>query len=161
MGAAFAHDPSAYGGLFRSRDFGGTWLNADVGLFLGGAVSIRLATERPCAGVAVVATFTSLREVARVHYGPAGAAIGSRFDSLGRIPKLGVPLFVAHGDEDEIVPYALGQRLYEAAPGPKRFLRVGGASHNDVLGEPALLDAIAAFAEQAVARGGRRDDPGE
>jgi photosystem II stability/assembly factor-like uncharacterized protein len=37
---AWAHDPSAYGGLFRSRDFGGAWLNADVGLFLGGAVSV-------------------------------------------------------------------------------------------------------------------------
>jgi photosystem II stability/assembly factor-like uncharacterized protein len=35
-----AHDPSAYGGLFRSRNFGGTWLNADVGLFLGGSVSV-------------------------------------------------------------------------------------------------------------------------
>jgi fermentation-respiration switch protein FrsA (DUF1100 family) len=128
---------------------------------LGGAVSIRLATERPCAGVAVVATFTSLREVARVHYGLAGAAIGSRFDSLGWIAKLRVPLFVAHGDTDEIVPYELGERLYQAAPGPKRFLRVGGASHNDVLGEPALLDAIAAFAGEAVARGGRRNPPGE
>jgi photosystem II stability/assembly factor-like uncharacterized protein len=38
--AALAHDPSAYGGLFRSRNFGGTWLNADVGLFLGGSVSV-------------------------------------------------------------------------------------------------------------------------
>jgi photosystem II stability/assembly factor-like uncharacterized protein len=37
---ACAHDPSAYGGLFRSRNFGGTWLNADVGLFLGGSVSV-------------------------------------------------------------------------------------------------------------------------
>jgi photosystem II stability/assembly factor-like uncharacterized protein len=35
-----AHDPSAYGGLFRSRNFGGAWLNADVGLFLGGSVSV-------------------------------------------------------------------------------------------------------------------------
>jgi photosystem II stability/assembly factor-like uncharacterized protein len=46
-GAAVAHDPSAYGGLFRSRDFGGTWLNADVGLFLGGAVSVAINPEDP------------------------------------------------------------------------------------------------------------------
>jgi photosystem II stability/assembly factor-like uncharacterized protein len=37
---ASAHDPSAYGGLFRSRDLGGTWLNADVGLFLNSALAI-------------------------------------------------------------------------------------------------------------------------
>jgi photosystem II stability/assembly factor-like uncharacterized protein len=40
MPVAQAHDPSAYGGLFRSRNFGGAWLNADVGLFLGGSVSV-------------------------------------------------------------------------------------------------------------------------
>lgn len=46
-GPASAHDPSAYGGLFRSRDFGGTWLNADVGLFLGGAVSLAVNPADP------------------------------------------------------------------------------------------------------------------
>ena len=35
-----AHDPSAYGGLFRSRDLGGAWLNADVGLFLSAALAV-------------------------------------------------------------------------------------------------------------------------
>ncbi len=39
-GVAGAHDSSAYGGLFRTRDFGSLWLNADVGLFLGGALSV-------------------------------------------------------------------------------------------------------------------------
>jgi len=37
---AHAHDASAYGGLFRSRNFGGTWLNADVGLFLNAALTV-------------------------------------------------------------------------------------------------------------------------
>jgi photosystem II stability/assembly factor-like uncharacterized protein len=45
--AASAHDPSAYGGLFRSRDFGGTWLNADVGLFLGGALALAVSPVDP------------------------------------------------------------------------------------------------------------------
>ena len=37
---AGAHDPSAYGGLFRSRDLGATWLNADAGLFLNAALTV-------------------------------------------------------------------------------------------------------------------------
>jgi photosystem II stability/assembly factor-like uncharacterized protein len=37
---AGAHDPSAYGGLFRSRDLGKTWLNADAGLFLNAALAV-------------------------------------------------------------------------------------------------------------------------
>lgn len=44
---AGAHDPSAYGGLFRTRDFGGVWLNADVGLFLGAALSLAVSPADP------------------------------------------------------------------------------------------------------------------
>jgi photosystem II stability/assembly factor-like uncharacterized protein len=37
---ALAHDPSSYGGVFRSRDLGATWLNADVGIFLSAALTV-------------------------------------------------------------------------------------------------------------------------
>jgi photosystem II stability/assembly factor-like uncharacterized protein len=46
-GPATAHDPSAYGGLFRSRNLGQSWLNADVGLFLGAAVSVSVDPADP------------------------------------------------------------------------------------------------------------------
>src|SRR5258705_762216 len=39
-GSASAHDASSYGGVFRSRDLGAAWLNADVGLFLNSALGI-------------------------------------------------------------------------------------------------------------------------
>jgi len=113
---------------------------------LGGAVAIRLACERPCAGVAVVSTFTTLGEVARVHYGALAALAGQRFDSLSRVRLLQVPVFVAHGDGDDLVPFPLGEALYQAAPEPKRFFRAAGARHNDVFAAPGLLDAIAEFA---------------
>jgi fermentation-respiration switch protein FrsA (DUF1100 family) len=115
---------------------------------LGGAVAIRLATRRPCAGVAVVSTFTTIRAVARHHFGPLAAFAGKRFDTLGRLGALGVPLLVAHGDRDEVVPYALGEALFAAATVPKRFVRVAGAGHNDVFDHPRLIAAIAAFAHE-------------
>ena len=39
-GTASSHDASSYGGVFRSRDLGAAWLNADVGLFLNAALVI-------------------------------------------------------------------------------------------------------------------------
>jgi photosystem II stability/assembly factor-like uncharacterized protein len=45
--AAYAHDPSAYGGLFRTRNWGENWLNADVGLFLGAAVTLAISPTDP------------------------------------------------------------------------------------------------------------------
>ena len=46
-GGVSAHDPSAYGGLFRSRDLGATWLNADVGLFLSAALTVAVDPRAP------------------------------------------------------------------------------------------------------------------
>lgn len=45
--AAEAHDPSAYGGLFRSRNLGGTWLNADIGLFLNAVLTVAIDPRDP------------------------------------------------------------------------------------------------------------------
>lgn len=130
---------------------------------LGGAVSIELATRRRCGAVVAVSSFTRLADVARRHYGPLGALAGNRFDSLARVPRVAAPVLVAHGDQDEIVPFELGERLFAAAAEPKRFVRIAGAGHNDALGRPALLDAVAAFAREAVAgrgpaRGARREE---
>jgi photosystem II stability/assembly factor-like uncharacterized protein len=41
-GSVRAHDASSYGGVFRSRNFGGTWLRADVGLFLNAALVVAI-----------------------------------------------------------------------------------------------------------------------
>jgi hypothetical protein len=44
-------------------------------------------------------------------------------------------------------------RLFEAAPDPKRFLRVEGAHHNDVFASATLLDTIASFPRRDVGAG--------
>jgi hypothetical protein len=118
---------------------------------LGGAVSVHLASTRPCAGVTVVSTFTRLRDVARHHVGPLAVFAGNQFDVLARIRDLAVPILVAHGDRDDIVPFELGQRLFAAANQPKRFFRVAGANHNDVFAGPGLIEAIAEFAHAVIA----------
>ena len=44
---ALAHDPSAWGGSFRSRDGGATWMPIDAGLFIGGAVTLAIDPTDP------------------------------------------------------------------------------------------------------------------
>jgi hypothetical protein len=123
---------------------------ACFGESLGGAVSIELASRRRCGAVLVVSTFTRLADVARRHYGPFGALARNRFDSLARIADVAAPVLVAHGDRDEIVPFEMGRRLFEAASLPKRFCAITGASHNDVLTAPELLDAVTAFVREHI-----------
>jgi fermentation-respiration switch protein FrsA (DUF1100 family) len=114
---------------------------------LGAAVALHLAGTRPCAAVALVSPFTTMADVARHHYGPLGLLAGRRFDALSRVRALTVHLLVLHGDEDEVVPFALGERLFAAAPEPKRFVRVPGAHHNDVF-RPDVVRAVATFARE-------------
>ena len=169
-----AYDYRGYGRSAGRPDENGTYLDAEAawdhavasgiapgrivcfGESLGGAVSIALATRRPCAAVIVVSTFTSLRDVARRHYGVLSALAGRQYDSAARVGTIGVPILIAHGDRDEIVPYELGEELLGLAREPKRFLRVAGREHNDVFDSPPLLDAIAAFARESVAAAGSR-----
>ena len=40
---AQSHDPSAWGGLFRSRDHGATWVSANRGQFLSGALALAIS----------------------------------------------------------------------------------------------------------------------
>jgi abhydrolase domain-containing protein 17 len=59
-------------------------------------------------------------------------------------------VLIIHGTDDEIIPVAHGQRLYEAAPGPKEAFWVPGAGHNDLLQRAggAYYDALRRFAER-------------
>jgi len=41
------------------------------------------------------------------------------------------PVLVIHGDGDTIIPYRLGQRLYNSLGGTKRMLTIRGGDHND------------------------------
>jgi photosystem II stability/assembly factor-like uncharacterized protein len=46
-GPAHGHDPSAWGGLFRSRDDGATWMSANRGQYLSGAIVLAVSPTDP------------------------------------------------------------------------------------------------------------------
>ena len=63
--------------------------------------------------------------------------------------RVTVPTLVIHGEEDWIIPFSDGRRLYEASPAAeKRLLRIEGAGHNDLMmvGVRAYFQAIAELA---------------
>lgn len=124
------------------------------GRSLGGAVAIDLARERPLAGVIVESTFTSLADMGTRVAGPLARLFARGFDSLHKIASVRAPLLFFHGDRDGIVPFALGRRLFEAAPEPKAFEVVEGAGHNDTVevGGRPYLERIRRFLEEVAPR---------
>lgn len=100
---------------------------------LGTAVAVELASRRRCAGLVLEAPFPSARAVASSVLPVLGPLLVWGFDSQKRISSVRVPVLFIQGDQDEVIPYALGRRLYESAPEPKEFWTVPGAGHNNLV----------------------------
>jgi pimeloyl-ACP methyl ester carboxylesterase len=61
------------------------------------------------------------------------------FNTVELVKTLDVPVSVAHGAQDRLIPVEMGRQVYEAAKHKAQWLAVPDASHNDVSllgGEP-------------------------
>jgi hypothetical protein len=107
---------------------------AVIGESLGSGVAVYLAAEHEVGALMLEAPFTSAGDVGQRAYPilPVKLLIKDPFDSLSRIGRVKVPLLVVHGERDEVVPVALGRRLFEAAGEPKEGIFPPTARHNDL-----------------------------
>jgi fermentation-respiration switch protein FrsA (DUF1100 family) len=100
-----------------------------IGRSVGCAPAIHLAATRPVKGLIAEAPFlTAFRVLTRIPLLP-----WDKFNNLRDIRRVHVPVLIIHGRNDEVVPFWHGERLFQNANGPKQFLPVEGAGHNDVL----------------------------
>jgi uncharacterized protein len=164
----FAFDPRGYGRSSGRPSEHGTYVDARAALAallrqpgvetervlylgesLGGAVALELALSAPPAGLILQSAFTSIRDMARLHY-PfiPRAAVPDAYPSVRLIGDLRAPLLCLHGDRDEVVPLLYGEALFAAAPEPKHLHVFGGVAHNDVLARAGRewADVIARWA---------------
>jgi fermentation-respiration switch protein FrsA (DUF1100 family) len=123
---------------------------------LGTAVALRLAVEKPPTALVLRSPFTSFADMGRHHYPilPVRLLLRDRYSSIDVIRRLEAPLLVIAGDSDELVPITQSEKMYAAARDPKRFLRIGGAMHNDydLLAGDALVDGLVEFVNSAIDR---------
>ncbi len=115
-----------------------------LGESLGGGIAVDLAAEDGARGLVLLRTFSSLKEVAAIHYPRilVDTLVADRLDSVAKISKFRGPLLQFHGEADRTIPIALGQNLFAAANEPKTFVSAPGHDHNDRLPETlfAALD---------------------
>jgi fermentation-respiration switch protein FrsA (DUF1100 family) len=147
-------------GLYEDARAGFAFLNrqgfadGDIVLFgesLGTGVAVEMARAHAVAAMVLRSPYSSMPDIAAAQfpYFPVRRLVRDTFDSLSKIARSHAPLMVFHGDADTLIPIAYGRRLYDAAPGPKTWLTVPGAGHNDVQ-TPAAEQAVLAFLAEAV-----------
>ncbi len=110
------------------------------GQSIGTGVAVTLASENPAKALILEAPMMSAKAVAQQHYPylPVSLMLKDPFLSMDRIDKIGMPLLIIHGDQDQIIPVAHGRALYEKAVTPKTFHPMQGAGHNDLSAFPVL-----------------------
>ena len=95
----------------------------------------------PPAGLVLVATFSSMLDVAAAHFRwlPVRWLLLDRYRSDKAIAQVTCPILQFHGDLDTLVALPFGRRLYELVHAKssggiaKEFHLLRGAGHNDIL----------------------------
>jgi pimeloyl-ACP methyl ester carboxylesterase len=111
---------------------------AVFGHSLGSAVAAELASEVQPAALLLQSPFTSVRAMARlvitppVVWGFWRVIARVHYDTETRVRTLDVPVHVAHGDRDVVVPVRMGRAVHVAARVPGQLLIARGRGHNDV-----------------------------
>jgi fermentation-respiration switch protein FrsA (DUF1100 family) len=101
---------------------------------LGGAIALNLALHHPeAAGVIAESTFTSMMDMAesKYYYLPVDLLLNQRFDSIGKLSRMKVPMLFIHGIWDRRIPHQMSQRLFESAPQPKFLKLIEGGEHDN------------------------------
>ena len=116
--------------LYRDADESVKWLNNQgviskniilYGESLGTGVATELGTSNAFGGIILESPFTSITNAAKIYYPylPVNIILKDRYDSIGKIKNITIPILIMHGKKDNIVPQKMGLELYEKANQPK------------------------------------------
>ena len=120
------------------------------GQSLGSGVAAEMALRGRCGALVLVSPYTSIVDMARLITPtgiPVGLLVRDRYDTLAKAARIAVPALVIHGDADELIPHAMGERIAGALPrGALHTVR--GGHHGDVVavGAAELFEAVAKLA---------------
>jgi pimeloyl-ACP methyl ester carboxylesterase len=120
-----------------------------VGQSLGSGPAVEMAARGYGTRLVLLTPFTSIGDAAQLHFPwlPAKWLVRDQFDSASKASRVKIPVLVVHGDQDEVVPYVLGQRLAPMFPSSE-LMTVPGGHHNDLWDRNEVRARIEAFLSQ-------------
>ena len=132
-------------GAYAAAESALSWLRSEGGIgaervvllgqSLGSGVACEMAKRGLGVRVVLISPFTSIAAMARRVFPllPFPAAfVRHRFDTESKAAGIAMPVLIIHGTEDEVVPFAMGERLARVFP-QAQFVPVQSGQHNDLL----------------------------
>ena len=101
---------------------------------LGSGIAAQLALEKDLRGLILEAPYTSAAAIAQARYWyvPVKYLMLDQFRTDEIIGKIDEPILILHGDRDQVIPFAHGQKLYELARALKRLVVIKDAGHDNL-----------------------------
>ena len=117
-------------GLYKDALGGIEWLNKKgisndriilYGESLGTAITTEVAQNENFAGIILEAPFTSMVDMGQKIYPifPVRFLLKDKYESKNKIKNIKSPILVLHGRKDKIVPFYMGEKIFEMANSPK------------------------------------------
>ncbi|QJB69309.1 alpha/beta hydrolase [Parasphingorhabdus halotolerans] len=105
-----------------------------VGQSLGTGPAVWLASKNSAAGLILEAAYTGIDDMAQKQFPflPAKMLSKNKYPSIDRIRQINMPLVWIHGTADELIPFSMGQKLFDAADQPKTAVPMRNGGHNDL-----------------------------
>jgi pimeloyl-ACP methyl ester carboxylesterase len=135
-------------GAYAAAESALLWLRAEreigpervvlLGQSLGTGVASEMAKRGFGARLVLISPFTSVTEMARRTFPLFPASfVRHPFDTEAKAPAIALPVLIIHGTEDEVVPFAMGERLASSFP-HAQLIPIAGGQHNDLLSMHAI-----------------------
>ena len=117
-------------GIYKDSKAVINWLNSkgikkkDIILYgesLGGAVAIEIAQKESFGGIILESTFTSMIDMGQKYYPifPVSFLLKDKYETKNKIKNLNSPTLVMHGKKDKVVPFYMGEKIYDLLNTPK------------------------------------------
>jgi fermentation-respiration switch protein FrsA (DUF1100 family) len=123
------------------------------GRSLGASVAIEIAVSRKVKSLIVESAFTTSKEMAKTMalFGLLSPLLPAHYNNLAKIARVNVPKLIVHGENDDLVPFSMGKKLYQTAKAPKFFYPIKAAGHNDtyIAGGETYFKTLATFARDS------------
>ena len=90
---------------------------------LGTGVTTEIAQNRNFAGIILESPFTSMVAAGKSKYPifPIRLLLKDRYESDKKIKNIKSPVLIMHGEEDKIVPFWMGEKMFQLANEPKFY----------------------------------------
>jgi hypothetical protein len=117
------------------------------GRSLGTAVAAHVAAQRPVAAAILASPYDSMTALGKLHYPwlPVSLLLRHPFDAASDAKNARMPMLAIVAESDTIIPPQRSRALYDAWAGPKTWLAVPGADHNDLGATVEFWQGVARF----------------